>query len=211
MGLHWHGIREEQLHKERTASKRNGFKVARLHNGFTLARLHERLKKKRNGSKLEQLQSGSASQITLAWLQIDTASKKEMGSNWNGFKVARLHSSHWHGFCKGTFQSPFLATFALPQVLLTELTCSSPSNVFHSSSAPLPKIFPQPAVLTNLYNKDKQPSSSSDNFRRFSGSGSSSKVFLFYFIFYFLMAPLLLFFPLRHISFIFPIISFRYI
>ena len=24
--------------------------------------------------------------------------------------------------CKGTFQSPFLATFALPQVLLTELT-----------------------------------------------------------------------------------------
>ena len=83
----------------------------------------------------------------------------------------------WYETCKGTFQSPLLGTFAVPQVLLTELTCGS----------------------------------SSDNFRRFSRSGSSSEVFLFYFIFYFLMAPLLLFFPLRHISFIFLIILFRYI
>ena len=36
--------------------------------------------------------------------------------------------------CKGTFQSTFLGTSTLPQVLLTELTCSSSSDVFQRFS-----------------------------------------------------------------------------
>ncbi len=48
--------------------------------------------------------------------------------------------------CKGTFQSTFLGTSALPQVLLTELTCGLSSDVFCSSSNdfPTPGCFDEP-------------------------------------------------------------------
>ena len=98
------------------------------------------------------------------------------GVVWLGSIPLRLAFWATEGVCKGTFQSPLLGTFALPQVLLTELTCGSPSNVFRSSS----DDFPTTSCLTNLYNKDKH--------------FDEPLLFLFYFIFYFLMAPPLLFF-----------------